>query len=277
MPHLYDYESFLPALKRSAGRFAFLGGGGSLNPMIQDAARNGKIGEEIRRKFAEKAEEILRKGALGFGEVTAHHLSLTSGHPYESVPADHPLLLLLADIAARHDVVIDLHLDPVAEQMNLPGRLLSPPNPAVLQPNVEALERLLAHNRRAKIVWAHAGSDPLGHWTVSLSRNLLRRHPNLYMSLRLGGGVPRNLVLDAGGEIKPEWLRLFRDVPSGFVIGSDQFIPSSRVRGSGPGLFFAQRAPLVRERTKTFLSRLPADRLQKIAYENAMHLYKLSE
>jgi len=64
----------------------------------------------------------------------------------ESVPADHPLLLLLVDIAARHDVPIDLHFDPVLEKMARPDWAPST-NPAVLPANFPAFERLLAHNR----------------------------------------------------------------------------------------------------------------------------------
>ncbi|MBI3076160.1 MAG: amidohydrolase family protein [Deltaproteobacteria bacterium] len=273
-PPPYDYESFIAALKPYPGRFAFLGGGGTLNPLIQEAGQRGGIAEEDVRRFGEKAEEILRQGGAGFGEISAHHLSLMSGHPYESVPADHPLLLRLTDIAARHGVVIDLHFDPVTEDVGLPGRLASPSNPPVLRANLAAFERLLAHNRKARIVWAHAGSDPLGQWTAALSRELLRRHPNLHMSLRMGGGVPQNLVLDAAGEIKPEWLSLFREFPDRFVIGGDQFFVTPQLRG--PGLIFAGRAPLIRERTRRFLSRLPPDLAGQIGRENAIRLYRLT-
>lgn len=276
-PPPYDSDSFLSAIKRYPGRFAFLGGGGTLNPMLQDTGAASDVSERVRRAFEAKAEEIIRQGAAGFGEMTAHHLSHRSGHPYESVPADHPLLLLLADIAARHDAVIDLHFDPVAEEMNLPSELASPPNPPVLRENLAGFERLLAHNRKARIVWAHAGSDFLGHWTASLSRQLLGKHPNLYMSLRIGGGVARNLALSAAGELNPEWLDVFREFPDRFVIGGDQFFASPRAAGRGPGLVFAQRAPIIRRRTIQFLNRLPPDLTRKIAHENAARLYKLKE
>jgi predicted TIM-barrel fold metal-dependent hydrolase len=276
-PVLYDYDSFISYLKRYPKRFAFLGGGGTLNPMIHEAGkRKGKISKHVRRRFEEKANEIIRRGGVGFGEITAHHYSLMSGHPYESVSADHPLLLLLADIAARHDVVIDLHFDVVVEDVtHLPPRLASQANPPRLIANIAGFERLLAHDREAKIVWAHAGSDMLGHWTVGLSREMLRKHPNLFMSLRMGGGVPRNRVLNEGGDIKPQWLALFRDFPDRFVIGGDQFFASPQIRGSGPGLEFGQHARRIREGSKTLLSKLPPDLSRKIGCENAVRLYKL--
>ncbi|MBI4590180.1 MAG: amidohydrolase family protein [Candidatus Rokubacteria bacterium] len=277
-PALHDSDGFVSALKRHPTRFAFLGGGGSLNVMLQEAAQDTTISDRLRRRFEETAAEILRQGAVGFGEITAHHLSHMAGHPYESVAADHPLLLLLADIAARHDVVIDLHFDLVAQDMNAPEWLASPPNPPLLRANLAAFERLLEHNRNAKIVWAHAGSDMLGHWTVDLSRAFLEKHPNLFMSLRMGPGrAPQNHPLTPARTIKPEWLRLLQDFPDRFVIGGDQFIASPSLRGAGPGLVFSQRAPATRERTRAFLDALPPDLARKIGYGNAIRLYKLKD
>lgn len=277
-PGLHDSDRFVAALKGHPARFAFLGGGGTLNVMLQEAGQERAVGEGLRRRFEEQALDILRQGAAGFGEITAHHLSHLANHPYESVPADHPLLLLLADIAARHDVVIDFHFDVVASDRPLPEWLASPPNPPLLRANLAAFERLLAHHRRAKIVWAHAGSDILGHWTTDLSRQLLSRHPNLYMSLRMAPGrAPENHPMTRGLEIRPEWLGLLEDFADRFVIGGDQFIVSPSVRGSGPGVVFAQRAPRVRERTRAFLDALPPDLARRIARENPMRLYRLQD
>jgi hypothetical protein len=106
--------------------------------MIQESGRQPTVSDRLRIRFEERATEILKAGALGFGEITAHHLSLLSGHPYEAVPADHPVLRLLVDIAGRHDVVIDLHFDPVVEEMKAPEWLRVPPNPPLFQPNMTA-------------------------------------------------------------------------------------------------------------------------------------------
>ena len=115
-PGNHEYDSFAEVLKRYPTRFAFLGGGGSLNPMLQAANGTG-VSNDLRREFEDKANEILQRGALGFGEITAHHLSHVPGHPYESVAADHPLLLLLVDIAGRNNALIDFHFDLVTEEM----------------------------------------------------------------------------------------------------------------------------------------------------------------
>ncbi len=273
----FDFEEFFPALKSYGSRFAFLGGGGSLNPMIQEADRNHSVSDALRARFEKRAVEILQAGAAGFGEISPHHLSLVSDHPYYSVPADHPLLLALADITARHEAVIDFHFDLVAQDINAPGWLASPPNPTVFKNNLVGFERLLAHNRRAKIVWAHAGSDMFGHWTVSLSRKLLGQNANLYMSLRLAPGrAPQNHPLTAEGQVKPEWLMLLNEFPSRFVIGGDQMFVSPTVQ-QGPGTFFAQRAGPVRQRTRIFLAALPHNLARQIARDNATQIYRLKD
>jgi hypothetical protein len=278
MPANYDHEVLSEIVKRYPNRFAFLGGGGSLNAMVQAAGRSWEVSDKLRRDFEDKANEILRQGAAGFGEMTAHHLSHVSGHPYESVAADHPLLLLLADIAALAGVPIDLHFDVVAEEMNAPGWLSSPPNPQILSANLDAFERLLMHNRKARIVWAHAGSDMLGHWTTDLSRRLLEKHPNLYMSIRMAPGrAPENHPVSKAGEIRAEWLRLLEDFSERFVIGADQFFASPSLRGDAPALTFAQRAPMIRERTRVFLGLLPDDLYRKVALENPARIYRFND
>jgi Amidohydrolase len=201
-------------------------------------------------------------------------LALAPGHPYESVPADHPLLLQLADLAARHNVPIDLHFDPVVEEMPRPDWAPAS-NPAVLPANFAAFERLLAHNRAAKIIWAHAGSDNLGQWTVALSQRMLSTHPNLFMSLRMTPGHAfQNHPLTKEGEIKPGWLRLLSDFSDRFVIGGDQFFVDA-VTVNENWKLFASRAGMIRQRTNVFLSTLPERLAHEIAQANAARLYRL--
>ncbi len=275
----YDYDAFVAALHQNSTRFAFLGGGGSLNVMLQQAGEKPAVSESLRQQFKQKADDIIRQGAAGFGEMAIHHLSLHGqDHPYENVSADHPLLLLLADIAARYDVPIDIHFDVVIKDIPTPNWLTSPNNPKVLHSNLAAFERLLDHNPKAKICWAHAGSDNIGHWTTDLSRRLLQKYPNLYMSLRLGlGRAPENFPLTPDRQTKPEWLCLLKDFPNRFVIGSDNFIASASFHGRGTAAVLAKKIPPTRELSPVFLNSLPPDLARKIASENAIALYKLKQ
>jgi predicted TIM-barrel fold metal-dependent hydrolase len=259
----FDVERLLSAAKKYRGKIALLGGGGTLNPMIIEAVRTGDAGPEVQKKFSERAEAILAAGAVGFGEMAAEHFP--SSTPYESAPPDHALFLLLADIAAQHDVPICIHMEAVPQDMDLPGPLKSPLNPPRLHANIAAFERLLSHNPHAKLVWAHLGWDTTGYRTPELTRRLLEAHPNLFMELKLDPldpGKTSPLTNGDSGTIKPEWLELLTDFQDRFVIGSDQHYP----QGSGPQRW--QAAVLL-------FNQLPAAVRQKIGTENAIRIYRL--
>lgn len=271
----FDIESLADIAKKHGPRIVMFGGGGTLNPMLQEAGRSPEVTEGVRRRFEETAQRIIASGAKGFGEITAHHVSLSPSHGYESVPADHPLFLLLADIAAQHDVPIDLHFDPVPANVQKPPGLSSPQNPAVLKANLAGFERLLAHNRKAKIVWAHAGADPVGYFTPKLVRELLGRHPNLALSVRPTAPFPGSMVHPKGA-INDDWIALLGDFPDRFVIGSDSFVVAKAYAGAEAPRIFEQRSEIQRRGIRRLLSHLPEDLARRIGYENAERIYRLN-
>jgi predicted TIM-barrel fold metal-dependent hydrolase len=258
-PQRVDTEAILPEARQRPGKLFLLGGGGTLNAMIQRSALKGEVGPEVREAFRKRAEELVAEGVVGFGEMTAEHFA--GGTPYQSVPPDHPLFLLLSDLAARSGKPIVLHLEAVPEAMELPKGLPSPPNPPRLRENIAAFERLLSHDVRARVVWAHLGTDGTGARTPALCRRLLQSHPNLYMEIKTSG-AGRNSVLE-GDKVGAEWLLLFRQFPDRFVIGSDQHYPegAGAPRWQGPVLL---------------LNQLPPDLQRAFAKDNAMKLYGVS-
>jgi predicted TIM-barrel fold metal-dependent hydrolase len=259
-PGRYDSEILLAEVKKHPGKLAITGGGGSLNAMIMQSVATGEAGPEVQKKFKARAEELLREGVVGFGEMTAEHFDGFT--PYQTAPPDHPLYLLLADLAAEHGVPIDLHMEAVPQDMALPPDLKSPPNAPRLHANIAAFERFLAHNPRAKVIWAHLGSDFTGFRTVELDRRLLQAHPNLYMEIKTDPEAHgRNYPLGSDGKIKPEWLKLFTDFPDRFVIGSDQHYPEPK------------DADKRWQQTILLFNQLPADIRKKIGTENVAHIY----
>jgi hypothetical protein len=232
--------------------------------------------DEVKRSFSQKAKEIIRAGAVGFGEMASLHISAAPGHPYEYVPADHPLLRVLADVAAELDVPIDLHMDAVAEEVPPPVRLAAGDNPPLLPPTLASLRRLLAHNHKAKIVWAHGGSDPIGAMTPALIGELMDTYSNTYVRLRVvGSRAPMHNNLLAFGELEPEWRALLIRHSGRFVIGSDSFFLAPSLQGSGPGMNFAKGNVPKLKATRKFLSLLPREVGQKIATDNALRIYAL--
>lgn len=265
LPGQPENDPLTKAVQAAPTRFAFLSGGRSLLAAIIQTPESGEVSTEIRRSFEARAEEIVRAGAAGFGEMAALHLSFLEGHPFVAVPPDHPLFLLLADLAARHDVVIDLHLEPVVQDIPSPSHVTSPLNPQTLRENMRAFERLLSHNRRARIVWAHVGWDNIGHMTIALLRRTLESHPNLFMQIKIEflTSLPQNRPLDEGGRIRPEWVELIRAFSDRFVIGTDSLYGEPRV---------VQRHTLG---PRSFLNQLPQDLARKVGLENAVRIYKL--
>ncbi|MCC6946234.1 MAG: hypothetical protein IT539_00570 [Bradyrhizobiaceae bacterium] len=187
----FDYTDYEPHLRRYPGRFGFLAGGGSLNPLIHQYRDPANVTPEVRTRFTDLARRMLDAGAVGFGEIAVLHFSLVPNHPFEEVSPAHPLLFALMEVAATREAVIDLHMDAiVGASMATPSMLKSPPNPRTVQGNIDGLERLLAHDRKARIAWAHGGSDFTGNMTPALIGRLMDKHPNLFMSLRPVPTVP---------------------------------------------------------------------------------------
>ncbi|HEY4580026.1 MAG TPA: amidohydrolase family protein [Candidatus Acidoferrales bacterium] len=261
-PNRLESDFLLPLVRQHPDKLAILAGGGTLNAMIQQSVKTGDAGPEVQRRFRERAEEIIRMGAVGFGEMTSEHF--LGGTPYQYAPNDHPLFLLLADISAQHGAPIVIHLEAAPEDMPTPPQLRAP-NPPRVRANLAAFERLLAHNRNARIIWAHLGSDSLGHRTPELTRRLLRAHPNLLIEIKTDPLDPRsNYPLDANGRLKPDWRQLLVEFPDRFLIGSDQHYPEPKTA--------AQRWQTVIH----LFNQLPADVRQKIGTENAARVYPLS-
>ena len=265
------FEDLLPIVEKYPDRFSALGGGGSLNVIIQQAVEEGRVTTAMEKDFDTRALELVREGAVGFGEMAAEHFSMTEEHPYEAVSPDHPLFLRLADLAARYDLPIDIHMEAIPEGMPMPSRFKSPPNPRMLKPNIAAFKKLLAHNRKAKIIWVHLGWDNTGKRTIDLTRRLLAENPNLYMSIRIASGMQARKVvnptfpLDEDGRLKQEWLALLQEFPERFVIGSDDIIKPDNNHPSAGSI----------RSTVSMLEQLPLKLKSQIGYENAYRLYKL--
>ena len=270
---VFDMDDLLPFAGKYPDRIAVLGGGGSLNVMIHQEGKSNSVSPEIKASFEKKAAEIISKGAVGFGEFAVEHFSFNYDHPYESVSANHPLFLLLADMAAKYNVPVDIHMEAIPKDMPFPDREIlkrSGNNPKILRENMSAFERLLAHNPKAKIIWAHVGWCNTGFRTPDLCRELFNKHPNLYMSFKLSlESVPETRPISEDNKtIKPEWLQLIKDFPDRFIIGTDQFYVAPGARSIGP-----QKT----EGTKRFMLLLPPDLARQIGIENPIRIFTLKE
>ena len=270
-----DLANMWGAVSSQPNRLFLMAGGATLGSVIL-STRPGDVTDVVAENFEAQAKKLLKEGAIGFGEMISYHLCMTQRHSFKYAPADHPLFLRLADVAARAGIVIDLHMEAIETPSPMPKNLqrACDKNPERLFPTIPALERLLRHNRKARIVWQHVGWDNVGQMKPLLLDRLLRKHPNLYMALRVerrvnrvgGGGPMPNRIVDESGRIHPEWLKLITDHQDRLMIGSDEFISPS---GKEPRMAasFAD--------TWAMVSRLPPDITTKIGRENAIRVYRL--
>ena len=251
------------------------GGGDTLNPLIYRYGRD-EVTPEVRAQFREEAEKLAKAGIVVFGEMAALHLSMQERHIFSQVDPDHPLFLLLADIAAENNIPIDLHMEAVPKDMSTPENLLkiSSRNPTILKANIGGLERLLEHNRKARIVWQHIGWDNIGYMTIELLTSLLERHPNLYLALRVeyrnmkmdeSGPMP-NRIVDEERVVRPEWEKFIADFSDRIVIGSDDFMGLMRPESRPQDSF---------KKTWSILEQFPEEIASKIGRDNAVRIYNL--
>lgn len=269
------YETCVSVSVYYPDRLLLGAGGDSLNPLIYQYAAD-EVTPEVKALFRAQAERLVESGIVVFGEMAALHLSMQEHHIFSRVEPDHPLFLLLADIAAENNIPIDLHMEAVPEDIPTPESLLrmSSRNPSILKANISGFERLLEHNPKAKIVWQHIGWDNIGYMTPGLIRGLLERHPNLYLALRIENrqervdqsGLMPNRIVDKDWNVYPEWKGLILDFSSRIVMGSDEFMGLTR-RNSRPKDSFLETWGILEEFSKEIAFMIGRD--------NAIRIYRL--
>lgn len=270
----YEEKSLHQVVMRHADRLKLMAGGAILSPYLQQIKPE-DVTEDDRRGFRQVAEQLLSGGAVGFGEMISYHLSMADHHSFQYAPPDHPLFLLLADIAAQHNVAIDLHMEAIVNRRPMPENLkrASAKNPQTLEPTIPAFRRLLEHNPKARIVWQHIGWDNTGDMTPELLDFLFSSHPNLYIALRIesriqqvgnGPAMPNRLVNEKG-ILKPEWLAIIKKFSDRITIGSDEFF--FPVESKRPNQSFSE--------TWTLLDQLPEQLAQKLGRDNPKRIYNL--
>lgn len=117
----------------------------------------------------------------------------------------------------------------------------------------EALEILLGHNPRARVIWAHTGFG----LAPSRVATLLATYPQVWGELSYRSGIT-----GAGGALTPEWRALFEKYPDRFLIGSDTWIDQ---RWASYGEIIATY--------RGWLKQLPPEVAAKIAHGNARRLF----
>lgn len=117
----------------------------------------------------------------------------------------------------------------------------------------QALELLFAHDRRAKIIWAHTG------FSTSPDRvaELFEKYPQLWGELSYRSGIT-----DGSGRITPEWRNLFARYSDRFFLGSDTWINERWLQYDN-----------IMNNYRAWLAQLPPDQARRVAHQNAERLF----
>jgi hypothetical protein len=120
--------------------------------------------------------------------------------------------------------------------------------------DAEAVEILMGHNPKARIVWAHTGFglDP------ERVAAILTKYPQVFGELSYRSGI-----VDGSGKLTAEWRSLFTKFPDRFLLGSDTWINE---RWATYGDIMAGY--------RGWLVQLPKDVAEKIANGNGKRLFR---
>ena len=275
----YDYTALKEVVESFPAQLGLVGGGNILNEQMHASAVSGAPPSEAELdSFEADARAIAADGVAAFGEMAVLHLSYISSHPFIEIPADHPMMLRLADVAAEVGIPVDIHLELVVEPVLTASlhRIYtnSGNNPDTLYPNLGAFKSLLDHNPEARIVWSHPGWDNIGHLSAARLRTMLTEHANLYLALKMldvqgAVQIKDNIPLDGRGHIRSDWESLINDFPDRFILGADEF--------TGDALSGETAGSPSTVGTWRILEVLSDEVARKISCENPAAIYRLNE
>ncbi|MBI1743738.1 amidohydrolase family protein [Candidatus Acetothermia bacterium] len=188
-------------------------------------------------------QQLDSKARRGIGEISLRHMS-GPNVPGNNYPADGPVALQIYDLAASRKVPVTVHVE--------------------FEFSTE-LERGADHNRNAIIIWAHMGDGP-----PSLVRDILRKHPNLYVDIssrnpyfQRGRPIEDQTLTNSDGSLKSDWKSVFEEFADRVLFGID--LNNDRY------LLLDQLIPYYR----SVLGQLTPQTAEKIAYKNAQKLLGL--
>jgi hypothetical protein len=167
---------------------------------------------------------------LARGTASGPYRGIGEFHLYDSANANGAVARKLMLLAQERQLVVLAHVDDVA------------------------IELLLAHAPRAKLIWAHTG---IGGVPVERVAALLARHPTLMGELSYRPG----LTCD-DGRLCPAWRELLLKYPKRFLLGSDTWVNQR-------WLYYDE---LMRG-YRAWLGELPPDVAQAIAWGNGAALF----
>ena len=182
--------------------------------------------------FADASIRTMVLEELAAGTEAGPYRGLGEFHLYDSANADGPVARQLMQLAEAKQLAVLAHVDDAA------------------------IDRLMAHAPRVRLIWAHTG---IGGTSVERVRALLQKYPTLMGELSYRPGLTT-----AGGGLSDEWKALLTEHSERFLLGSDTWI-NARWDGYEGLMTDARR----------WLADLSVPAARRIAWENGARLFGL--
>ncbi len=169
---------------------------------------------------------------------------------------DPAALIYVEDLLSknRYASIGEFHLYGDAADLPIPRRIvkLAEEHNLILHAHsdADAVSRLLAQSDKVKVIWAHSGFDDPGDIS-----DMLSRHDRLWADLAFRGEV------GSGGQLSQEWQSLFEAHPDRLMLGTDTYTPER--------MYYI---PDHADSARVWLSKLPQDLAERIAWKNAHDL-----
>jgi hypothetical protein len=184
--------------------------------------------------FADESIHAMVQAELAAGTPAGPYRGLGEFHLYDSRNADGPIAAKLMKLAELRGLAVLAHVDD------------------------EAIDKLMAHAPKARLIWAHTG---IGGAPIARVRQLLQRYPLLMGELSYRPGL-----IGSNGGLSDEWKALLSTQPERFMIGSDTWVNPRW--GSYEALMAEARR---------WLGDLPPAAARRIAWGNGAALFGLPE
>ena len=184
--------------------------------------------------FADESIHAMVQQLLAAGTPAGPYRGLGEFHLYDSANANGPVARTLMQLAQDKGLAVLAHVDD------------------------DAIELLLRHAPRARLIWAHTG---IGGAPVARVRALLARYPTLMGELSYRPGLT-----DGEGHLSPEWKALIGAFPTRFMIGSDTWINARW-----------QAYETLMDEARNWLGELPSPIARRIGWANGAALFGLPE
>ena len=186
--------------------------------------------------------------AYGFGEIHIdNNNSAPSNNFRRKVTLDNPVVRRMYEIANKHSSFIQLHME--ADDAN-----------------IAALKKYLAEFPNVSTVLSHG----LPYSRQPLIRDLLETHPNIYFELSRKGAVLNEKEVGQAFStrhgVKEIWLKSIELYPDRFMIGSDTHAPDEH-----------RYDEVMQEFREGLFPYLQPETLKKVAYQNAVRVFRLTE